>query len=224
MLKSLQQESAIVSLYFPDCPGSEYASSIFEVGQGTLLLDQVGDSGGHKAILARSKFRAMSKYRGVTVTFDCRLAGLQEDGDEVRYRVAFPDRVFYPQLRESFRVKIHELQIPIHIRGHGHNGEAETVVGWVDDIGLNGVGFILESNLFIRKLDLLRYCVIRLGEDRNLTFDLEVRNVRAIVKGRRYRIGSQFVNLSSRNAALIRREVTRFQRLLRQQEREGESD
>ncbi|BCX82914.1 flagellar brake protein [Methylomarinovum caldicuralii] len=224
MLKSLQQNETVISLYFPDRPDKEYASSVFEVGRGTLLLDQVSDSEGHEALLARRKFRAMSKYKGVTVTFDCHLAGLQEDGDGVRYQVAFPERVFYPQLRETFRLKIHDLQIPIHIRGHSPDGAGETVAGQVDDIGYNGVGFILESNLFIRKLDVLRYCVIRLGEDRNLTFDLRVCNVRAIVKGRRYRIGGKFVNLSGRNAALIRREVTRFQRLLRQQEREGGSD
>ncbi|BCX87686.1 flagellar brake protein ycgR [Methylomarinovum tepidoasis] len=189
-----------------------------------LLLDQVSHPEGHEVILSRREFRAMSKYKGVTITFDCRLVGVQEDGDEVHYRIAFPDRVFYPQLREFFRIKIHELRIPIHIRGHGHNTEAETAVGWIDDIGPNGVGFILEANLFIRKLDLLRYCVIRVGEDRHLTFDLQVRNVRAIVKGWRYRIGGKFVNLSSRNAALIRREVTHFQRLLCRQGQEPELD
>ncbi len=222
MLKALQQDRAIVSLYFPDRPKDEYASSLFLVGQGMLLLDQVCHPEGHDAILSRRKFRAMSKYQGVTITFDCRLTGLQEDDGMVRYRVGFPDRVFYPQLRESFRIKIQELRIPIHIRGHGHNGEAETVVGWVDDIGPNGIGFILESNLFIRKLDVLRYCVMRVGEDRHLTFDLQVRNVRALVKGRRYRIGGRFINLSGRNAALIRREVTAFQRLLcREEETDG---
>lgn len=214
ILRGLSQASTVVSLYFPERPQQGYGSSLIEVGRGALLLDQVNHSEGHAQLLAEKSFRALSKYKGVTVTFDCRLLGLTESEDGLRYRVAFPERIYYPQLREFFRIQVRSLNLPLHIRSRGAGNE-ETVVGRVEDLGPNGIGFVLESDLFIRKLDVLRYCVLRIEDDRQLTFDVQVRNVRPWGSGGRIRVGGKFVNLSKKNAGLIRREITRLQRRLR---------
>lgn len=215
ILRDLCHASTVVSLYFPERPQQGYGSSLIEVGRGALLLDQVNHPEGHAQLLAEKSFRALSKYKGVTVTFDCRLLGLTESEDGLRYRVAFPERIYYPQLREFFRIQVQSLKLPLHIRGRDEAGNEETVVGRVEDLGPNGIGFVLESDLFIRKLDVLRYCVLRIEEDRQLTFDVQVRNVRPWGRGGRIRVGARFVNLSKRNAGLIRREITRLQRRLR---------
>ncbi len=218
LLRGLCHTSTVVSLYFPERPQQGYGSSLIEVGRGALLLDQVNHPKGHAQLLAEKSFRALSKYQGVTVTFDCRLLGLTESKDGLRYRVAFPERIYYPQLREFFRIQVQSLKLPLHIRGRDEVGHEETVVGRVEDLGPNGIGFVLESDLFIRKLDVLRCCVLRIEEDRQLTFDVQVRNVRRWGQGPRIRVGGRFVNLSKKNAGLIRREITRLQRRLRDEQ------
>jgi len=215
ILEALRASSVGISLYFPDQPGEGYASSLVKVTPGTLLLDQVNHPEGHAQLLNRKVFRALSKYRGVKVTFECRLIGIVEDGNALRYQVAFPRRLYYPQMREFFRIKVDSLHLPIHIRGRNWHEGMETTVGWVEDIGPNGIGFVVDLGLFVRKLDVLRYCVLKLDEDRMLTFDLQVRNVRKLANGYQQRIGGKFVNLSSKNAALIHKELARLQRLLR---------
>ncbi|HEB78676.1 MAG TPA: hypothetical protein ENI90_09130, partial [Methylothermaceae bacterium] len=144
ILKGLRHASTVISLYFPDRPQQGYGSSLIEVGRGALLLDQVNHPRGHAQLLAEKSFRALSKYKGVTVTFDCRLLGLTESDGVLRYRVAFPERIYYPQLREFFRVQVQSLKLPLHIRGRDAFGDADTVVGRVEDLGPNGIGFILE--------------------------------------------------------------------------------
>lgn len=222
ILRGLCHASTVVSLYFPERPQQGYGSSLIEVGRGALLLDQVNHLEGHAQLLTEKSFRALSKYKGVTVTFDCRLLGLAESEGSFHYRVAFPERLYYPQLREFFRIRVQSLGLPLYIPSRDETGRAKTVVGWVEDLGPNGVGFILESDLFIRKLDVLRYCVLKLGEGRQLTFDIQVRNVRAWSHGRRMRVGAKFVNLSKKNTALIRREIIQLQRRLHYAERQSE--
>ncbi len=207
--------STVVSLYFPERPQQGYGSSLIAVGRGGVLLDQVNHPGGHARLVAEKSFRALSKYEGVAVTFDCRLLGLVEAKDGLRYRVAFPERIYYPQLREFFRIRVQALNLPLYIPWRDEMGEVETLVGRLEDLGPNGVGFVLESDLFIRKLDVLRRCVLRIEDDRQLTFDVQVRNVRRWGHGPRIRVGGRFVGLSKRNAGLIRREITRLQRRLR---------
>ena len=80
---------------------------------------------------------------------------------------------------------------------------------------MGGIGFTLEPSIYVRKNDVLRFCVLRLGEDKHINFDLEVRNVKTLRDGRLLRVGGRFVNLSRKTAKLIRSEVIRLERMMK---------
>ncbi len=92
----------VISLYFPDLPGDGYATSLSKVGNEEFLFDRVACDEGHALVLKRKSFRALSKYRGVTITFDCQLNHVGSRWEKIGYRVAFPWRVYYPQKKGFF--------------------------------------------------------------------------------------------------------------------------
>ncbi len=216
MLQAVQEDKIVISLYFADQPGKGYASSLTKVCEGGVLLDRVCNEAGHAQLLQKKRFKALAKYEEVSVTFDCILTGVCKENGSVQYKIVLPEKIYFPQKRTVFRVKTQLFKLPIHIKAEGGvDSVPEVVVGRVEDISMGGIGFTLEPSIYVRKNDVLRFCVLRLGEDKHINFDLEVRNVKSLADGRLLRVGGRFVNLSRKTAKLIRSEVIRLERMMK---------
>lgn len=215
MLKDLQDESRVISLYFANEPGAGFASSLIKVTEGGVWLDRVNSEKGHSQLMEKKRFKALAKYQEVPVTFECTLTGICKEEGSVSYKITLPEKIYFPQKRATFRVKTRLFRLPIHVKAEGGIDSVPAVmVGRVEDISMTGIGFTLEPSITVRRNDVLRFCVLRLDEEKHINFDLEVRNVKTMGQGRMLRVGGRFVNLSRKTARQIRSEVLRLERLM----------
>ncbi len=211
--------SNVISLYFPDEPGVDYATSLTRLGGQELLFDRVGSEEGHTRLMEEKSFRALSKYRGVPITFDCALFGLVYRGEKAWYKASFPERLYYPQKREVFRVPVADLQLPIRIKSKpGLNLETKVIEGMIDDIGLHGLSFNIDPVMHFRKFDIVRGCSYETTSGETVDFNLEVRAVRSVRGGAKVRVGGRYVGLTSRNHRHIQRDLLILQRMVKAQQ------
>ena len=216
VLTEISGISKVISIYFPDESGGGYATSLSRMSSNELYFDQVGCEDVHDRLLEKKTFRALSKYRGVPVTFDCKLLGLVRRGDKIWYKVSYPERLYYPQKREAFRVPVAGLKLAMQVRAKPDlNLEFRTIEGTIEDIGLNGISFVIDPVMHVRKFDILRGCSFETSEGETVDFNLEARSVRPISDGAKLRIGGRYVGLSSRNSRRIQKELLILQRMVK---------
>jgi len=221
VLAAVSGPHKVVTLYFPGLPGDGYASSLAEIGKGDLLFDRLASDEGHAGVMKRRTFRALAKYRGVTITFDCRLKELVSREEKTWYRVTFPERIYYPQKRDFFRLHVSFLNLPVRISGRsGIHPETSDFLGVIDDIGLDGMAFIIDPVMHFRKFDVVWGCSFDTSAGDTIVFSLEVRSVRKLRNGSKIRVGGRYKNLSARNRLRIQKELLWLQRRIREQESE----
>ncbi|MDR1311188.1 MAG: flagellar brake protein [Burkholderiaceae bacterium] len=193
-------------------------TSILEVNSqgGYVVLDRAPIDSQNALILKSHMvdFEALLEKIRISFSVDdielCHFDG----GDALK--IPFPSRLVRLQRREFFRVPVRNSVIRIPVSS-GENMELS--VGAVRDLSANGA-CVIDASMQIDGTvgTVYRGCRLELLDTQPIVVDLEIRNaynVHLSDKTVQRRIGCQFIDMNSSEAALIQRYITRIERNLR---------
>lgn len=196
------------ALIFIEIPGLQkhYATSLLEVDEqnGFILLDELNPKGGDWHLQKAGRCNILANFQGVEVS--CSIIGAENVGENelICYRIDVPDRVYYPQRRNTPRLALSASNAP-PFTGIATSTDLP-LKGDLFDISIKGIGLLLAGKPPMEIGDRITGCQIVLPEEQKIGFDLEVKCVNPNHQQDHLRIGALFDEIGPKD----RRELQRF--------------
>jgi c-di-GMP-binding flagellar brake protein YcgR len=178
-----------------------------------LLLDMPSDSAQSDLALKSDSLRFEGLHERIRISFSTgRASSVSFEGKPVLL-VPFPGRLTRMQRRNHFRVPISgsRLIIPVNIDGNVYRS-----VSTIVDLSSGGA-CVIDTSKKIDTTEGVIYtdCILELSKNQPQIVSLQVRNFihmpNSTSNSTQYRIGCQFINLSSSVEASIQRFITRVE-------------
>jgi c-di-GMP-binding flagellar brake protein YcgR len=212
LLKNIEEASPICTVTI-EGTSDHFSTSILDVQleSNQITIDKLSPPHGNQ-LLANNKCKLSAIHDGIHLAFPLDSIETDSSRDISFYKVAIPNRIYYPQRRSSPRIQITALHIPFS--GISERTKA-TVGGSIFDISRTGLclGISITNNIArLQRGDSLKNCRITF-EDQTISFDLAVRFVKtANKKTGRTMIGGYFENFSSKSRQKLERFVAALER------------
>lgn len=213
LLKNIEEASPICTISIEGM-NDQFSSSILDVQleNNQINLDKLSPPHGNQLLTSKNKCKLSAIHNGIHLAFPLDSIEKDSSGDISFYKIAMPNRIYYPQRRSTPRIQITALHIPFS--GISERTKA-TVGGSIFDISRKGLslGISITNNIArLQRGDSLKNCRITF-EDQTINFDLAVRFVKTANKstGRTF-IGGYFENLSSKSRNKLERFVAALER------------
>ncbi|GAO35929.1 hypothetical protein SCT_1326 [Sulfuricella sp. T08] len=215
LLNKLQKKRSHVTGHF-DNSYHIFSTCLLEVGETSVILDDVSDEAISQRILACSRLHFSSVYAGVPVSFvspqieHCLFEGA------AAFSIPIPSVVRWPQRRELFRVPT-PVGKPVLCEIALNNGEIAR--NPLSDISVGGIGMLTQaSSPSLKEGALFGGCHINLPGFGELTSDIRICSSADITlrngnPARRY--GCQFIDLPQQEQSLLQRYVTKLELAMR---------
>ncbi len=217
LLLDISKESPLCTITFQDS-ADQFSTSILDVNtdKKQLILDELMPNYGNDLLLETSVSKLSTYHDGIHLAFN--LKNIQHGSSHgiAYYKANFPERVFYPQRRQSPRIKIKTSTIFFSGMAEKNNS---TVSGKVYDISREGICFILANpHSRLQRGDIIKNCSVTL-EKEQINFDLIVRSIgKPISSSSEVNVGGYFENFTSKSlnkinyfiAALERKEIRKL--------------
>ncbi len=213
LLKNIEEAAPICTITIEGTNDS-FSTSILDVQleNNQIILDELSPSHGNELVISKKAFKLSTIYNGIHLAFKVNNIETGRSREIVYYKVAIPNRIYYPQRRSSPRIQITVLHIPFS--GISERTKA-TVGGSIFDISRKGLslGISITNNIArLQRGDTLKNCRITF-EGRMISFDLSVRFVKTSnISTARTIIGGYFENLSSKSRNKLERFVATLER------------
>lgn len=194
---------------------------LLKTGTEQFILDRLEEDKEHEALLECLAFKAVTNVDGVNMTFNVELSDSSTNNNQAYYLADLPQKVYYPQRRDSFR-SIIPAEFPITFKGRFGIDEIE-LSGELLDLSYNGLGVMLENKAFLRKGDRIRGCSLSGKKGLYIAVDLEVRSVRTCERNTdMLRIGARIIDPNRKTLKQLKKTALELDalNLKRKQEKE----
>ena len=179
----------------------------------TIVFDRPAEAAHSALALRSSALNFEGTLDRIRISFTTGPAKPETFDGQPAMRVSFPERLARFQRRNHFRVPVIGGRIRIPVVDGSTMWYA---TGNVRDLSSNGASVIDAGKTLNTTVGTVyRNCTLELPQTQPLLVSLEVRNHHRLVASdsqMHYRIGCQFVDLSSAEEALIQRYITRIER------------
>jgi c-di-GMP-binding flagellar brake protein YcgR len=188
-----------------------FLSTILSVNrrESTLDIDALNPTIEHGILLASSGLNISCKLEGVSVNFSTNISKIQTMEGTDYYVLAFPERIYYGQQREHYRIYISMLRRPaIQLELDNHiisDGE-------VANISQGGVLAVLPPDVEIKSGNRVPNCNIKFGDREGFTTTVEICHQRTHPKTGQIEVGLLFLDLNKAQKKLLRRHATQIER------------
>ncbi len=218
VLRQLQDYRVLLTVQVGDSK-ERFTSAVLEVVQqaGYLVLDELSPKAGHALIRNSPTIHVRGILNGLEVKFETRVAQVGQEGGLSFYKVRLPERIDYPQRRQSHRVTVPlATGVPISLL----MPDERIVQGELRDISPEGLGMRVRLGSVDPKQDrgAAAICEVRLSKGYELVTDLELCHIDPAVRTRVPRLGARFLGLNpiqSRRIEQYCAELARIQQRLR---------
>ncbi len=209
LLHDLLEQPQLCTVTLSD-NNQNFNTSILEIHpeNRTLLIDELHPQAGNALLKQQNKCKLSTRLNGIHLTFVLENPSPIQFQGARAYKVNYPDKVYYPQRRNSPRVKIQALHITF--AGTSSKNQA-TAGGRLYDLSRTGIGVILSDNhARIQRGDRMKHCHITIDGYR-LNFDLTVCFVKKAPHGKTY-IGGYIENITNRDQNKLSTFVAQLER------------
>ncbi len=199
------------SLLTVEIPGQSevFTSSVVEVSDTHVLLDELLPGSGHPLLLAQKKLQVTGKLEGIDIRFVSGLDTFDEQDGMVTYRVKLPARLEYRQRRSDFRAHI---PISSVIRVVLLDERENIFEGELYDLSRGGAGIILPFDEAVLVPERWYDCAIGLPGESWLFCEVEQRHWKELHAPGKHLVGAQFADLTPMQTRLIGRCISELQR------------
>ncbi len=209
LLLNLVEHPQLCTVTFEDKKQS-FSTSILEINPETktIILDEMHPAQGNDLLKQQTKGKLSTHLDGIHLAFILEQPSEFNYQGIKAYRIKYPKRIYYPQRRNSPRVRIKSLHIPF--AGICHRNQA-SAGGVVYDLSRTGAGLTLTNNhARIQRGDRIKNCHIHI-DDHRLHFDLNIGFAKKDRHGKT-NIGGFFENLSNRDQNKLSTFVAQLER------------
>lgn len=190
----------------------EYSTSILGVKteRNMVLLDELVQEEGNIALQKERALKLFAYHNGVHLSLDISDVEIGQSRGMIYYKGAIPNRVYYPQRRQSPRLEINASHIPFH-------GISErtgmSVSGALFDISREGAGVnVAVNSAKIQRGDKLVNCQLRF-DGYDMECDFMVRFFKPGPAGTsKVQIGGLFIDLSQKSIIKLDSLITSLER------------
>jgi len=188
----------------------EHSSRILAIRRNGIVLDQLLARTAHRNIIDDLTIQVEAKYHSIPFNFKSIILDNKINNNS-GYLISFPEKIYHPQKRDFFRLSLKETE------QHKFIGSAQysenTVTGYIYDISFGGLSIAVNSNVYIKKGDILAPANLSLGKtSERVDCDLTVCSVKKSTIEGFSRIGCQFLNLTSDNKKRIHQFINEEER------------
>ena len=211
LVKQLTDGHIVVKLSFTGLEDS-FKSTIRKIDPSRkfLIMERILSARGHEQLMLAKAVIIKAQFNGAVIRFQSQIKRYFYSHDDEHYELVMPEKIYYSQRRNNFRVKINTTDlVPFSAR---HKKSPNPIKAVVRDIGMSGIGLVAEEGIHIQPGDQLSCCSMQLSNTEKLNFTLEVRFVLASPSGS-VRIGGRFKDLNQRSSMLINRFVRKMERI-----------
>lgn len=208
LLDRLAKHHSLLTIVIPG-QSEAFTSSVVEVAEPHVLLDELLPNSGHALLLAQKKLQATGKLEGIDIRFVAELEAFDEQDGMVTYRVRLPARLEYRQRRSDFRAHI---PISSVIRVVMVDDREHIFEGELYDISRGGAGIILPFDESVLEPGRWYYCAIELPGSSWLFCDIEQRHWKDLHAPGKHLAGTRFADLTPMQMRLVGRCISELQR------------
>ncbi len=219
LLSDIEKSSSLCTISFQGVT-EEFSSSILDVQveNQQIILDELIPKHGNELLSKKSEIKLSTIFNGIRLALKLRYVNSGSSRGIAYHKTYFPDRIYYPQRRESPRIQINSLNIPFS--GISTRTQS-TVGGYIFDLSRSGICISMQDNRArIQRGNTIKDCKISIN-DSIVFFDVGVRFVKIINPGSsKTLVGGVFENISSKKrtkleyfiASLEREEIRKRKR------------
>jgi c-di-GMP-binding flagellar brake protein YcgR len=208
LLDRLAKHHSLLTVVMPGQPEA-FTSSVVEVAEPHVLLDELLPNSGHPLLLAQKKIQATGKLDGIDIRFVSELDGFDDEDGMVTYRVRLPARLEYRQRRNDFRAHI---PISTVIRVVMIDDRENIFEGELYDLSRGGAGIVLPFDEAVLVPGRWYYCAIELPGSAWLFCDIEQRHWKELHAAGKHLAGTRFAGLTPMQTRLVGRCISELQR------------
>ncbi len=209
LLKQAHKKKSFLTLQ-PANQEQFYTTAVLGVypDHSLIVLDELSPATGHKQFLQSKEARISGRIDGVELRFDTRLLGTGEKSGIAFYKVAMPEKLYFYQQRQTYRVPLKGAGVPFYSLG----GATPSMRGTLRDLSLGGAGVMVDRKVSVSRGDTLELCVITLPGKGDIKFTLVVDAVHDNARGSGVSFGGHFTKLSSADRNKLRKYIAEAQR------------
>ena len=188
-----------------------FLSAILSVNRrdSTFDIDELNPTVEQGVLLASPLINITGQLQGVSVRFSTSISQIQTIDGDAYYVLTFPEKIFYAQQREYYRIYISMLRRP-SIRLEFDDQEYNS--GEIANISLGGVLAVLPRDVKLTTGDRVPNCNIKFNNEEEITATIEIRHQRVHPKTGQIEAGLIFLNLNKEQKKLLRKHATRIER------------
>ena len=217
VLRRLQDRRCLLTVHVGSHP-EPFTSAILEVVHEDeyLVLDELAPREGHALLETARDLQVRARLDGIEVRFTSRVARISAEGGLPFYKVPYPERIDYPQRRQSHRVSVPlNTGYPVSLL----LSDERILSGELRDISPEGLGIRVRLGTLdpARDHGMHAICQLTLPKTREIVMDVEFRYIDdPLRKNRVPRVGARFLDLKG---ASLRRVEQFCAELAREQRR-----
>ncbi len=205
LLTDIENNSPTCTISFTDI-NEQFSSSILDVQvkNQLIILDELIPKHGNELLTKKCHLKLSTFFNDIHLAFNLNDIVADTSRGIAYYKTPFPNKIYYPQRRNSPRIQINSLNIPFS----GLSSKTGTSVdGYILNLSRSGIALSMQNNRArIQPGHILKDCKITL-DDHPVTFDLNVRFVKSISAGRKL-IGGKFENIAPKKRSKLEHFIT----------------
>lgn len=174
-----------------------YSSTIREVGDDGLLLDELNTRQGHQQMTPGRSIKIKAKHQAVHLIFESTITELLPEG----YLIALPDRIYYPQRRSYYRVPLNSVASFSFRAAHPYSNKP--ISGRIEDMSYGGTCLVINDDSYFKKGDLLSPTSLILNDGEVVNCDLVVCTIKKSSATGMTRLGCEFSDLDNNARRVI---------------------
>jgi c-di-GMP-binding flagellar brake protein YcgR len=210
LLEGIEESSPLCTISVEGVE-EEFNSSILDIQlqNKQIILDELIPKHGNE-LLSNNKLKLSTTYKGIRLAF--KLDNIKSGSSQgiAYYKASIPNRIYYPQRRQSPRIQLNSLNISFS----GISSRTKTSVGGtIFDLSRTGIGILIPNNRArFQRGDLITDCRINL-DDGHLNFELAVRFVKTPhSEFGKTQLGGHFENISTKHRHQLEHFVASIER------------
>lgn len=209
LLTTIENNSLLCTITFTGTD-EEFSSSILDVQTKNqlIVLDELIPKHGNELLVKKGSLNLSTLFNGIHLAFKLSDIMAHTSQSIIYYKAPFPNKVYYPQRRDSPRIQIDSLNIPFSGLSSKNRSPVD---GYILDLSRKGIAISMQNNRArIQRGHILEDCKITV-DGYTITFNLNICFVKSISVGRKL-IGGNFQNISPKKMNKLEHFITSLER------------
>lgn len=193
LLQRLVSERLLINVSLPAQGDAPLTSTVLQVlpNKGEFLLDDLFPQPKSEMLKNGTEIALHAAFEGVTLQLTTAITSMVDQNGLRLLRLAFPEAIDYQRTRQTHRINVLPLEIPVYIAV----GEGVVLKGQLDDASLDGMAIRMAKVSGLKRGKVYR-CRIEHSEHESVEVEIEPTHVSKVEGTLPIKLGANLHNMS----------------------------